>query len=692
MVLRRQFAGARQVGASSIGGARRDLADGDRVAVSGGIVAVGLGMLGLAVWVFAVEPPSSIAPGLLTMTVNVAIALCLLGFALVLRSSATRTARRLGAAVAVAALGLGVLAGVQYLAGVDLGFDQWVFRDVHAKAGMVQPPRMSPMTVLSVMSIGTAILLSQAPRTERAVVSLGLGSALLGLMNILDFFLDPKPSLLAGFTQMSQGTAIAVIGLGVGVMGLLPDRGPLQLVSGNEPTARLARRLLIASVAAPVGLAWLHIEAEKAGFIGANFGTTLTVLGTFMFLALVIGYATRSARRIELDRSAALEERDLFFSVSKDLLVTASSDGYFTRLNPAWSAILGYDLDTMMSRPYTDFIHPDDLAATAAEVERQVVAGESVFNFQNRYRHRDGSYRWLEWTSAASDGGSRLHAAARDITVRKLEEERSRAPALANERRLAAARDRVLTIIETEAFGPLYQPIVDMERRAIVGFEGLTRFSDGWPPAEAFAVAAECGIGRALELATLQATVLVARDLPRGAWLSVNVSPSLLGDVDAIRAALGLQSRPLVLEITEHETIAAYGPVRDAVRALGPDIRLAVDDAGAGVANFNHLVELRPDFVKIDSGLVREVDTDVSRQAFVAGILHFAAVARCEVIAEGIETDAEQETLARLGVRLGQGYRLGRPAPAGNWQAPAVQAPRVGYPGQSIRGARRAAS
>lgn len=681
---------ARGTAAGTLVTVRRNLAS-DPVALSGGVLAFALGLLGLVIWAFAIEPPPSVAPGLLTMTVHVGIALCLLGLSIGLRTRPERTVRRLGVLAGVVAFALAALAGIQYVAAVDLGIDQWVFREAHARVGTQQPPRMSPTTVLSVLSISVAILLSGRLRGGRAVAALGLGSALLGLMNVLDFFLDPEPTLLAGFTQMSLGTAVAVMALGVGVVGLLPGRGPLHVVSGNEPTARLARRLLIASVAAPVGLAWLHIKAEQTGFPGANFGTTLTVLGTFVFLALVIGYSARSARRLELDRSAALEERDRFFSVSKDLLATASAGGYFLRLNPAWTSVLGYDLDTLLSRPFSDFIHPDDLAATAAEVERQVQAGEPVFNFQNRYRHRDGSYRWLEWTSAASDDGLRLYAAARDITARKLEEERFRAPALANERRLAAARDRVLTIIESEGFAPHYQPIIDMERGTIVGFEGLTRFRDGWSPAEAFGVAAECGVGRALELATLAAAVRDARDLPRGAWLSVNISPSVLADVDATRVALGFRSRPLVLEITEHETIAAYGPVRDAVRALGPDVRLAVDDAGAGVANFNHLVELRPNFVKVDSGLVRGVDFDLSRQAFVAGILHFAAAAGCDVIAEGIETQAERDTLVRLGVRLGQGYLLGRAAPAPDWHATAVAAPRIRRSVQGIRAARRAA-
>jgi EAL domain-containing protein (putative c-di-GMP-specific phosphodiesterase class I) len=89
--------------------------------------------------------------------------------------------------------------------------------------------------------------------------------------------------------------------------------------------------------------------------------------------------------------------------------------------------------------------------------------------------------------------------------------------------------------------------------------------------------------------------------------------------VTTIGATLGLRARPLVLEITEHDTIEAYRPLREAVQRLGPDVRLAVDDAGAGVANFTHLVELQPAFVKIDASLVRGVNTDLGRQAVVAG-------------------------------------------------------------------------
>ena len=272
-----------------------------------------------------------------------------------------------------------------------------------------------------------------------------------------------------------------------------------------------------------------------------------------------------------------------------------------------------------------------------------------------------------EWSSSPSTDGAWLYAVARDITERRLEEERLRAPAMALARRQAESQDRIQSIIEAGTFIPVYQPIIDLSTGEPIGFEALTRFADGSRPDEIFASALECGLGIALERATLAAAVKGARQLPRGPWLSVNVSPPLLADVDAMRAALGVRARPLVLEITEHETISAYGPLRDAVVALGPDVRLAVDDAGAGVANFHHLVELRPHFVKVDAGLVRGVDHDVGRQAVVAGILRFAAAADCEADRRGHRDYRQKQKVPKLGVGLGQGFLLGRPAPADTW-------------------------
>jgi EAL domain-containing protein (putative c-di-GMP-specific phosphodiesterase class I) len=106
-----------------------------------------------------------------------------------------------------------------------------------------------------------------------------------------------------------------------------------------------------------------------------------------------------------------------------------------------------------------------------------------------------------------------------------------------------------------------------------------------------------------------------------------------------------------------------YPELRRAIAGLGERIRVAVDDAGAGYASMQHVVELRPDLIKLDISLVRGIDTDTARQALVAGMRYFAEQTDCLLLGEGIETAAELETLGRLGVSLGQGYLLGRPAP-----------------------------
>ena len=636
--------------------------------VAGG-VAVAVGIMVLLGWLLGLDILKSIVPGLLTMKVNTAIAFVLLGIGMLLSARANTARDRRAAVLPVAAvLVLAALVGSQYLIGRDLGIDQWLFREPPGQVGTFQPNRMSPMTVIGFLLLGTGIILATVRRATRLVPALLLGALLLAALNVLDVVFEAgAPSLLAGYTQIALTTALTMIVVSIGTMGLLPAGGPLEALVGPSASARLARRLMVASLVVPVLLAWLRLQGEALGLHGTRHDASLMILGTFVFLALMILRSSRSSQRTETARQAAFEERDRFFDVSIDMLATATADGYFVRLNPAWTAALGYELDELKSRPFVEFVHPDDVAATNLDLARQIDEGKAVLNFQNRYRHRDGSYRWLEWTSSPSADGALVYAVARDITDRRVEEERLRAPAVALARRRAEAQDRIESTIEARAFGPVYQPIVDLSTGATVGFEALTRFTDGCRPDEMFATALECGLGIKLETVTLAAALDAARGLPPRTWLSLNVSPPLLADVATLGATLGLRARPLVLEITEHERIEAYQPLREAVLRLGPDVRLAVDDAGAGVANFHHLVELRPEFVKIDIGLVRGVDTDMSRQAVVAGILHFAAATHCEVIAEGIETEAELAMVTKLGVTLGQGYLLGRPAPADTW-------------------------
>jgi len=139
------------------------------------------------------------------------------------------------------------------------------------------------------------------------------------------------------------------------------------------------------------------------------------------------------------------------------------------------------------------------------------------------------------------------------------------------------------------------------------------------------------------------------------------VSPEVLLR-DGVRLGRLLQTvnRPVVLELTEHAPIADYGALRAEIAKLG-DIQIAVDDAGAGFASMRHILELKPAYAKLDISLVRGIDGDPTRQAMAAGLEHFALRADCRLIAEGVETSEEADTLEGLGIDLAQGYLFGRP-------------------------------
>lgn len=112
------------------------------------------------------------------------------------------------------------------------------------------------------------------------------------------------------------------------------------------------------------------------------------------------------------------EERDIFFTMSLDMLCIADLNGTFTRVNPAWEKTLGYTQDELTSRPFVEFVHPDDREATIAESQKLAEGGVTI-SFENRYRCKDGSYRWLLWTAVADLEHRMILAAARDITRRK---------------------------------------------------------------------------------------------------------------------------------------------------------------------------------------------------------------------------------------------------------------------------------
>ena len=235
------------------------------------------------------------------------------------------------------------------------------------------------------------------------------------------------------------------------------------------------------------------------------------------------------------------------------------------------------------------------------------------------------------------------------------------------ELRLSEATARVRGVLDDASLQMVFQPITDLSNGATIGMEALSRFpaSEGASPAVWFEAAREVGLGCDLELFAVDAALSWRDSIPNGVFLAVNISPAIVAS-GGLQRFLGERSSGagLVVELTEHERIVDYGPLIEHVASLRErGLQFAVDDAGAGFASLQHILRLRPDLIKLDISLVRNVDADPVRRALVSSLVFFGEEVGARLIAEGIETEDELEALRDLGVPLGQGFAIARPAP-----------------------------
>ncbi|HEX8075107.1 MAG TPA: EAL domain-containing protein [Thermoleophilaceae bacterium] len=224
---------------------------------------------------------------------------------------------------------------------------------------------------------------------------------------------------------------------------------------------------------------------------------------------------------------------------------------------------------------------------------------------------------------------------------------------------------RIRSVIDEAALRMEFQPIVDMAHGRTIGVEALARFDveprrspDVW-----FGDAAAAGLGADLDMAAAQQALAILPELPPGVDLFVNVRPesifsTLFGGVMA-----EAPGERVVLELTEHSPVHDYDRVKQTVAELrAAGFRIAVDDVGAGYASLRHLINLRPDVLKIDISLCRSIEHDRALQVCAGALISLGRELGAQVVAEGIETGAEHAAVRELGVDSAQGYFLGRPA------------------------------
>jgi diguanylate cyclase (GGDEF)-like protein len=234
------------------------------------------------------------------------------------------------------------------------------------------------------------------------------------------------------------------------------------------------------------------------------------------------------------------------------------------------------------------------------------------------------------------------------------------------------ARGALLRLIDGEGLVMVVQPIVDLPAESVHAYEALARFQTRGTdsPLHWFALADEFGLRKELELACLRAALRLLDGLPAGARLSVNLSGPVLMD-PAAQELLAEQAdvSRLIVEVTEEALVQRDASLEAALAPLlARGARFAIDDMGAGYSGLRQITALHPSYLKLDRSLVRGIDADPDRAALVRALVGYAQHSGAHLVAEGVETAAELEAVAELGVPLVQGYYYGRPGPP--WPSP----------------------
>lgn len=258
--------------------------------------------------------------------------------------------------------------------------------------------------------------------------------------------------------------------------------------------------------------------------------------------------------------------------------------------------------------------------------------------------------------------------------LRRLVEQARRACAHDAETTRRSHRQELLETILDQRIYSVYEPIVEVSSRTVFGYEALARGPERsrfHSPISLFTAAEEHDLVFELDCACRESGLRGAVDFPSGTKLFLNIRPTTIHDPSFHEDRLieTLEKRRLaphdvVFEISEQESIRSFGAFRemlDHYRRLG--FQFALDDTGAGYAGLEELVEVEPDYIKIDRSMVSGVDQDPARQDVLAAVLQLADKMGAQVIGEGLDTLEELEMLGRLGIRFGQGWLFGHPTP-----------------------------
>jgi PAS domain S-box-containing protein len=343
-----------------------------------------------------------------------------------------------------------------------------------------------------------------------------------------------------------------------------------------------------------------------------------------------------------------------------DMVSAHAPDGSYRYASAAAKDLLGYLPEELLGRSAYELIHPDDHEKVAT-VHRSALQG-APFTAAYRLRRKDSEYVWVETTTRVIADEASGDVIEIVCSTRPLQDRRAVGRLTSEDYRQAL--ERVQAVLDEEQIRPVYQPILDLETREVVAYEALSRFP-GDPargPDRWFAEAWEVGLGVPLELLAVRKAAAALPRIPAGVSLSVNASPPTIFAAPFISCLSN--ARRVTVELTEHLHVDDYegftaklGPLRQAGG------QVAIDDFGAGYASLRHILKVQPEWIKLDISLTERIDESAVAHALATSLVSFADEVGVRVVAEGIETEDELDTLLEIGFRYGQGFYFGMPSP-----------------------------
>ncbi len=420
------------------------------------LIVAGLNWLG---WALGEYWLVQLAPGLDAMHPLTALSFALAGLSLfLLRPQPPGASRRAWSGVLAAGLiVLMLLHAVERLHGRDFGLHDLLFSEAIHAAPMTVEVSVSTILGLLAAAIALAVFALDRGRLLGPAQAAAFACVAISVFGVFLYTIGRFPNDSGGPDQgLSVLTAILMLALGLALLALRANEGPMRYCSSDDLAGRLTRKMLLTAVVGTLLLVTLRVIGEVYfRLYSTATGTLLLATSLLCLFLFVIWSGGRWLRGAELAKRVAEErmsgavaekaqaDADLmrFFELSLDMLCISGKDGYFKRVSPAFTAVLGWSVEELTTMPYMDFVHPDDIDATAREVERQLRRGEQVLAFENRYRCKDGGYRVLSWKSVPQDGHT-MYAVARDVT-----EQNAVSAALERERGM------LRTFVETAADG-----------------------------------------------------------------------------------------------------------------------------------------------------------------------------------------------------------------------------------------------